>query len=139
MNRDLAAEIIERGEPKEILAMVFRARGAAEEGRWCECDEPITSGVGLLCGACLLNNQDQERLACVRIVRAHDFVPKETFLPMCAVCTMWEDNPRHHGVHGVGRASWGESIPVTPEWIDRLERALVAPRTSSGGNGDGDT
>jgi hypothetical protein len=61
-------------------------------------------------------------------VRAHDFVPKEQFPPMCEVCTNWEDNERHHGVHSIGRTSWGDSVIVTPELIERLAARVSAPQ-----------
>ena len=43
-----ASEIIERGDPMEILRMAMGARFAAEEGRFCECIEPSLVGLDIL-------------------------------------------------------------------------------------------
>lgn len=61
-----------------------------------------------MCGACLHENKDQERCAVDRLVNAHEFVPGKLAGRMCSVCSGWADWPRHHGVHEVGRCSWGE-------------------------------
>lgn len=120
--RDRAAEIIKRGDAGEIIGMALRARAKADEGVWCECRRPITHGVDLLCGACLLNNQEQVRLATLRIVAAHPFTPSDG--RMCGVCSGWEDDPRHGGEHKVGHTSWGEEVVVDPWNLGLLHSAL---------------
>ena len=98
----------DRGNPRSVLRIAFRARGAAAKGRYCQCLEPQLTGKDLMCGVCLLQNQDQERRAVDRLVGAHDFVPGKLGGRMCATCTMPERAPRHHGVSEIGRCSWGE-------------------------------
>lgn len=105
-----AADVIASGDIRAILKMALDSRAAADEGRYCECIEPDLTGAGLMCPQCLLRNKDQERASVTRIVEAHDFVPHEKVEFMCAVCSMWQDSPRHHGVPDVGRTSWGEEI-----------------------------
>lgn len=96
------------GEYGPLLGIALHARLAAEEGRYCTCAEPSLTDTDLMCGACLLQNRDQERAAVDRLVGAHDFVPGALEGLMCAVCTMWREAPRHHGISEVGRCSWGE-------------------------------
>lgn len=98
-------------DPARLLGIALRARGAADKGRYCECAEPLTAGLDLMCGACLLNNKDQERRRVIDFVRAHDFVAGEHGSGwICERCTLFEDHERHHGVDGIGRCSWGEEL-----------------------------
>src|SRR5216684_3532919 len=98
----------EHGTYGPVLGIAIRARASSDRGEYCECVEPDLVGRGLMCGACLRNNRDQERAAVDRLVQAHDFVPGKLGGLMCAVCTMGQEVPRHHGVSEVGRCSWGE-------------------------------
>jgi hypothetical protein len=98
MARDRAQEIIERGDPREIIAVGLRARSQAEEGLYCECDEPILTGRDLMCGACLRENQTQIGKRTREIREPHAFEPRgQTGIKakMCRVCSHWEDDPRH--------------------------------------------
>jgi hypothetical protein len=92
---DKAVEIIERGDPAEILSMGLRARLAAEDGRYCECEQPILHGPDLMCGRCLLENRDQIEEATRRIREPHAFEPGALDGRMCSVCSGWEDDARH--------------------------------------------
>ena len=107
---DLTAALarLDAGQLGPIVRIGMRARFAAREGRRCECAEPELTGHDLLCGACLLENRDQERRAVDRLVGAHEFVPGKLSGRMCAVCTGRANLPRHHGVDEVGHCSWGE-------------------------------
>jgi len=96
------------GNYMPLLGIAFAARDAQDRGRYCECATPDLEGADLLCGVCLLNNKDQERSRVDSMARAHDFADNGKGLRMCAVCSMWDTDPRHHGVSAVGRCSWGE-------------------------------
>lgn len=110
------AKALSDSDASTLVAIALRARAAADQGRYCECAEPELVGDDLLCGACLLNNRDQEVKAVLRLVSAHEFVPSTRFKSaefnahFCAVCTQSVDHPRHHGVHSVGRTSWGDEV-----------------------------
>lgn len=110
MHPDLKAaiEALDAGHPAAIVAIGARARLAAADGRRCECAEPELVGADLLCGACLLENRDQERRGVDRLVNAHEFVPGKLSGRMCAVCMGRVSLPRHRGTDEVGRCSWGE-------------------------------
>lgn len=103
-----------------LLRISLRARAAAHDGRFCECGDPDVVGYDLMCGHCLLNNQDQERRAVIRRVAAHPFeVDEDSHLKWCW-CTQFEDHPRHNGVDGVGKCMWGEEIhPPYPTHLIR--------------------
>lgn len=87
-----------------IIALAFGARAAQDEGRYCECPDPILTGNDLMCGACLLNNKDQERKRCAVICNAHEFVPWEV-AGFCGTCARGEADPRHHGIDAAPRYS----------------------------------
>lgn len=89
-----------------ILALAFGARAAQDEGRYCECTDPLLVGDDLMCGACLLNNKDQERKRVAAICNAHDFVPWSKVEGFCDICARGESDPRHHGVDATPRYSW---------------------------------
>lgn len=95
-----------RGDVGPVLGVAARAILAQDEGRYCECADPVLAGDDLLCGACLLNNKDQERRRCAVICDAHDFVPGPCGGLMCKVCMCSESAPRHHGVDATPRYSW---------------------------------
>lgn len=83
------------------------------------------TGLDLMCGACLLNNRDQEKRKLLSIYGAHDFVPSTRSalrerLHWCE-CTWPEDDERHHGVDKPCRTSWGEQL--TPPY-DELRAEL---------------
>jgi hypothetical protein len=105
-----ALQAATEGRYGAVLGIAARARLAADAGRRCECPEPELTGEDLLCGACLLNNKNQERRKVTKLVQAHDFVPGKLGGRMCSVCTMPERAERHHGVAAIGRCSWGEEI-----------------------------
>lgn len=109
---DLTAAL-EPFDPGAVLRIALGARFAAQDGRYCECSSPELTGADLMCGECLLRNQDQEVRRVLAIVSAHDFVPGEGSAiraHFCAVCTMPADAPRHNGVHAVGHTSWGAEV-----------------------------
>lgn len=94
-----------------LLAIAFQAREAAEDGRYCECVYPQLQGADLLCGACLLNNKDQERSRVRAFAHAHDFVPGGAMDgAFCKACVRLERDPRHHGQNAKGVTSWGEEV-----------------------------
>lgn len=95
-----AQEIIERGDTEEILRMALGARFAAEEGRFCECEEPSLHGRDLMCGNCLLENQGQRERLEALIRGPHPFTPDPRKrgsyrLGWCGICAMPKDDPRH--------------------------------------------
>lgn len=97
----------------EMVEAIFGARRAAEDGKWCTCDEPdIATVPARHCWACNHTNQDAEREACRWIVAAHDWMPHPRLgdIGLCGRCAHVEEHPRHHGVNGVARTSWGEEV-----------------------------
>ena len=97
---DRASEIIAKGDPEAILKMAMGAWFAADEGRYCECDEPSLHGRDLMCGNCLLENRAQIEARTREINEPHAWVPSERSdaarrLGMCGICSMWADDPRH--------------------------------------------
>lgn len=111
-----ALAAMERGDPDwpmAILGIGLRARLAADEdGRYCECADPLLTGLDLMCGACLFNNRDQEIRRLLSIYGAHEFEldtssPTKIAMRWCK-CTWPEDDPRHHGEDKPMRTSWGE-------------------------------
>lgn len=99
---DRAAKIIATGDAEAILKMALDARFAAEEGRFCECEEPSLYGRDLMCGNCLLENEGQiERLEAL-IRGPHEFEPCTRAagrrMGWCAICAHPEDDPRHAAV-----------------------------------------
>ena len=97
-----ASEIIASGDPEEILMMALGARFAAEDGRFCECAKPSLHGYDLMCGECLLENEGQIERATARIREPHPFEVDQRReasrrLGMCAICSGWQDDPRHIG------------------------------------------
>ena len=100
-----------------LIGIALRARGWADDGLFCECEEPRIEGLDLMCGACLLNNKDQERRRIVNFVRAHAFEPDDRTGWMCKRCIQPEEHGRHHGVDGIGRCTWGEELHPPYEGI----------------------
>jgi hypothetical protein len=98
---DRAAEIIARGDPEEIVRMALGARFAAEDGRYCECEEPSLHGLDLMCGNCLLENESQIEARTKAMHEPHAFVPDPdpdsaaARTGMCRLCAGWRDDPRH--------------------------------------------
>jgi hypothetical protein len=100
MATDRAAEIIASRDAEAILRMAMGARFAAEEGRFCECETPSLHGRDLMCGNCLLENEEQiERLeALIRGPHPFELDPRKrgSFrLGWCGICAMPKDDPRH--------------------------------------------
>lgn len=81
--------------------MALGARFAAEEGRYCECEEPALHGRDLMCGHCLLENLGQHEQLERMMREPHPFEshPDERSaaarLGMCRLCSGWLDDPRH--------------------------------------------
>lgn len=104
------------GWPQAMLRLALGARSARQEGRRCECDEPLLTGDDLMCGRCLLENQGQELRVLDRILAPHPFAEPDTparqLLGWCATCNYPSDDVRHHGQAKEGMTSWGE--PYTP-------------------------
>ena len=97
---DRATEIVQRGDPAEILRMAMGARFAAEEGRFCECEDPSLYGRDLMCGNCLLENQGQRDSLEASMRAPHPFKENTRSeaarrLGMCGLCAGWKDDPRH--------------------------------------------
>lgn len=90
-----ASEIIERGDPAEILGMALGARCAAARGEFCECEQPDLVGDGLMCGHCLRENREQIERRERRSREPHAFTPREPSDEMCDICTRWRDDPIH--------------------------------------------
>lgn len=113
---DLIAALaaFDEGRPGPLLAIAARSIRGVDQGRYCECADPLVLDTDLMCGACLLRNREAEVRAVLRIVTAHEFVPDDRGRPLCAVCTQFEDHERHRGVHGTGRTSWGSTVVVGP-------------------------
>lgn len=92
-------EIIARGDAGEIVRVALAARFAAWEGRFCICPEPALYGYDLMCGNCLLENQEQIDRRERRIRKPHAFVLSRRDagrrLGWCDICTRPEDDPRH--------------------------------------------
>lgn len=107
---DRAQELIATQGARAAFKMAMDAREGVTQGRYCECEQPSLNGDALMCGHCLLRNRGQEIRRLHRIVDAHSFVPGKLRGRMCAMCTHWEDDPRHHGQPAVGTTSWGESV-----------------------------
>jgi hypothetical protein len=98
MAKDRAQQIIERGDPREIIRIALEARNQAEEGIFCECEEPILHGFDLMCGRCLRENQSQIDRRNERIQSSHAFEAmghRGIKALMCRVCSGWQDDPRH--------------------------------------------
>lgn len=111
---DRAQELIAAQGAKAAFKMAMDAREGVAEGRYCECEQPSLNGDALMCGHCLLRNKDQEIARLRRSVDAHEFVPGKLRGRMCAVCTQFEDESRHHGQPAVGRTSWGTTVQGVP-------------------------
>jgi hypothetical protein len=93
----------ETGDYGLLIGVALNARFSAEDGRYCECAEPVLHGFDLMCGECLLENRDQIAKREARIRAPHTFEPMTDLPYMCAVCAGWEDDQRH------GEASDAES------------------------------
>lgn len=118
-----------KGEVGAVVAIALRARSAADDGRYCRCAEPLLAGLDLMCGACLLNNGDQEVRKLLSIYGAHAFdadtsKPHRVAMGWCK-CTYPEDDPRHHGIDRPCRTSWGEEL--TPPYDDLRETLGAQP------------
>lgn len=97
-------QAIDDGDWGTVIAATLGARFAAEDGRYCECPEPLVAegrNKSTMCSRCLLTNR--ARLAAVNeMIRApHPFEPDPdptsaaARLGMCTWCTGWRDDPRH--------------------------------------------
>lgn len=113
-NLTKALSDFEEGSPGDLVRIALGARMDANEGLYCDCSEPLLIGDDLLCGACLLNNRDQEVARLHLIVDAHDFTPGHSrgarLLGWCHYCSYPEPDPRHHGVGVTGETSWGTEV-----------------------------
>lgn len=102
-----ASEIIDQGDPHEIIRMALGAWFAAEEGRYCMCEEPELAGLNLMCGNCLLENRGQRALRTRRLREPHRHIydPNRIHFPdhpvgkygVCELCAYFADNERHIG------------------------------------------
>ena len=90
-----ASDIIERGDPQEIISMALGARFAADEGRYCRCIEPALVGYALMCGNCLLESEGQIERATRRLREPHTFVSSREPDWLCDICAHESDHPRH--------------------------------------------
>lgn len=93
MSRDHLKEIIESGDTERLVAVGLRAAFSDER---CECAEPILTGLDLMCGHCLRENQGQIEKRTTALNSPHAFRPRERGLPeMCDFCSRWKDDPLH--------------------------------------------
>lgn len=95
---DRASKIIASGDAEAILKMAMGAWFAADEGRFCECEEPSLYGYDLMCGNCLLENQQQIERRTALIRGPHAFEPNPRLRNSdywCAICSMPKVDPRH--------------------------------------------
>jgi hypothetical protein len=99
-------------QPSELIRKAFESIAAVDRGEYCECADPVS--LGMVCETCERRIKAEEIRKVVEIVGCHDFIPDvKRFAPMCAVCTMWEDDGRHKGSAAVGKTSWGQRlVPV---------------------------
>lgn len=104
---DLAAAL-DPFDPGAVIGIALRARAAQDDGRYCECVEPLTAGADLMCGACLLNNRNQELRHLDASCGPHAFEPGAMDGAFCAICTHLEEKRWHHGEPRPARTSWGE-------------------------------
>jgi len=121
--------------PAAVIGIAARARLAQDEGRYCECPDPLTAGADLMCGSCLLNNRNQELRSLDASCGPHTFEPGELGGALCAICTHPEEKPWHHGQPRPARTSWGDdyipgSAGLPPLADDEIRR--YAPRAARG-------
>lgn len=121
--KDRAAEIIESGSVGEILKMALNARAAVDEGRYCECDQPVLSGDALMCGGCLLRNRTQEIRRVHQIRGCPWFRAREA--PWPYVC-------RVHAPVGRSTPSWSTSRGSDIVGHDRVWRVMQVTQKSEG-------
>lgn len=93
---------------RKLIATAARSILAVDRGEYCQCEEP--ESLGMVCAKCERRIQSEEVRKVVEIVGCHDHVPGKLKGHMCKTCTMWPDNPRHHGVAAVGKTSWGARV-----------------------------
>lgn len=127
---DLEAAIealVDNGDAAGVVRIALQARAAQDEGRYCECAAPVLAGADLMCGACLLNNRNQELRNLDASRGPHEFEPGALEGMMCAVCTCWEPDIQHHGGAAKAKTSWGEDYipgsaglpPLAPDEVRR--------------------
>lgn len=103
MTDDRVRELL---DSDNYAGIVGAALNAAFGDEVCECDEPILSGDRLMCGRCLLENQDQRAKREATKKGPHPFAhgPERKRLELCRLCAGWPDDPRHEGQ---GEEMWG--------------------------------
>lgn len=93
----------------DLIRIAFESIAATNRGEYCECAEP--DSLGMACAICHHRIKSEEFRKVVEIVGCHEFISDvKRFTPMCAVCTMWEDDGRHNGRAAVGKTSWGQRV-----------------------------
>ena len=95
-------------ELRKLLRTAARSISGVDRGEYCGCAEP--ESLGMVCAKCERRIKSEEIRKVVEIVGCHVHVPGKLEGHMCKVCTMWPDTPRHHGVAGIGKTSWGEFV-----------------------------
>lgn len=117
-----ASEIIQRGDPAEIMRMALGAWFAGMDGEYCRCDEPDLHGRDLMCGHCLLENEGQRDRLAALIRGPHAFEPSTRpwrhRMGWCDLCTHPKDDPRHVSTAGTERPSFEEFQGTTPTGED---------------------
>ncbi|MGC4050633.1 MAG: hypothetical protein QM757_14755 [Paludibaculum sp.] len=120
--------MIRAGNVGEIVAMALRARAASEAGRWCECSEPITHGLDLLCGTCLLNSRRQWIDRTLHLSLAHEFEAATegaaALLGWCERCAYEEARPWHHGTHR--EPNFGDGFNITAAEAEYVAERMAA-------------
>lgn len=95
----LAAALKPGADPMDIVSIAFGARLAADRGEFCHCEEPKLTGLDLMCGQCLRENEDQIAQREQKGREPHDFEARPfqegRTMPSCQWCG-W---PRGMGMH----------------------------------------
>lgn len=118
---DMVHQIVERGDPAEILRVGLNASLKAGDGEFCSCPDPILEGGRLVCGRCLLSNKAQRDARAKLAAEPHPLRwtpldkqkheeriakkgPEWDRMALCRLCGGWRDDPRHEGQ---GDELWG--------------------------------
>lgn len=116
-NDDSAPQVLPVFAGDDIFAMMKAIFDARESDQECECAVPYNpTPTASLCLVCGRMSEVLERHAVIKMCAAHDFEPDSRHQIMCNRCSGWEDDPRHHGVHAVGRMRNGSQIRPE-EWL----------------------
>lgn len=87
-----------RVDTERLIGVAMRAAFSDER---CECEEPILTGLDLMCGRCLRENDAQydKRTEAINSPHAFQTRPGDEALErlgMCSFCSRWKDDPIHN-------------------------------------------